>query len=146
MPDLSHREARPVSLGARSRPRELRALPRSARIQPRQDAGGEAAVPLPALPPQHPPSGDSLRRHEYRGRGRGEQSRRGARLQELPPERPRRQRALRAVPVEVAMKRPKSVTALLAVAPLGSFGPSLWAGDPPPIPKAFLVGEFSVAP
>jgi MtrB/PioB family decaheme-associated outer membrane protein len=42
------------------------------------------------------------------------------------------------------MKRPTLVTAVLAVATLLPLGPLAWADEPPPMPKDFLVGEFSV--
>ena len=99
-----HTEKRgPVPLGARAGPRELPQLPRPPRLEPREAARGQAALPLPALPPEHPPPGLALRRHQHAGRPVGDQPRGGARVQELPPERPRRQRAVRTLPGEVAM-------------------------------------------
>jgi predicted CXXCH cytochrome family protein len=78
---------------------ELHPLPRSPRLEPRQAARLAAALAVPALPPEHPPSRHGLHRHQRRGNGVvGQQPRRGARVQELPPERARRQRADRAVP------------------------------------------------
>ena len=48
--ELPRREARTDAVGALAGDRELRHLPRPARFEQRSDAGGEAAVPLPALP------------------------------------------------------------------------------------------------
>ena len=58
-----HAEKRgPVAVRARRHQRrELRDLPRSARLEQRPHAGGEAAVPLPALPQPHEASVDDLR-------------------------------------------------------------------------------------
>ena len=52
---LPRREARADALGARAGDRELRDLPRPARVEQRPDARGQAAVPLPALPRHLPP-------------------------------------------------------------------------------------------
>ena len=59
---LPRREARAVPVRARRHQRrELRDLPRSARLEQRPHAGREAAVPLPALPQPHQASVDHLR-------------------------------------------------------------------------------------
>ena len=77
-----HAEKRgPFLLGSRRRPRELRELPRSARLEQRPHAGREGADALPAVPRQQPASGDDLRRHADRG---GQQPRRRPELRELP--------------------------------------------------------------
>ena len=59
---LPHREARAVPVRARRHQRrQLRDVPRSARLEQRSHAGREAAVPLPAVSQPHAPSVDDLR-------------------------------------------------------------------------------------
>ena len=59
--DLSHRDARSDALRARAGARELRDLPRSARVVERSDARRAHADALPALPHREQPPGDALR-------------------------------------------------------------------------------------
>ena len=78
---LPRREARPVPVGARGRARELRHLPRPARVEQRADARRQAADALPALPRPQPAPGDHLRRDAGH---QPEQPRRRPRVRELP--------------------------------------------------------------
>ena len=59
--ELSHRDARTDALRARAGARELRDLPRSARILQRPDARGPHADALPALSHREQAPGDALR-------------------------------------------------------------------------------------
>src|SRR6185503_9200839 len=63
MRDVSCRKARPVPVGACSRPGELCLVPRPARLEQRADAGRKTADPLSAVPHREPASGDHLREH-----------------------------------------------------------------------------------
>ena len=84
---LSHRDARTDALRARAGARELRDLPRSARILQRPDARGPHADALPALSHREQAPGDALRQ----GPDHHQQEQPDVRqiVRELPLERPR---------------------------------------------------------
>ena len=85
--ELSHRDARTDALRARAGARELRDLPRSARILQRPDARGPHADALPALSHREQAPGDALRQ----GPDHHQQEQPDVRqiVRELPLERPR---------------------------------------------------------
>ena len=65
---VPHREARAVPLGARAGPRELRDLPRPARVEPPAPDRRDAAVSLPALPREQRSPRHALRQEQRRRR------------------------------------------------------------------------------
>ena len=136
--ELSYGDARTDALRARARARELRHVPRPARILERSHAGRPHADALPALPHREQASGDALRQ----GPDHHQQEQPDVRpiVRELPLEGPRFEPSvgpvLHAVTGDTNMRRLSFISLILLVGAVAAPQRALaQAGTPPPAQK-----------